>query len=81
MGLKQNQELLGIYPALQYFQYNHLPEGPLRSTSVLFNTLAWGLAETLPRCAETAIAIRKLLESKDSAVRSALDIPVNNSSE
>lgn len=75
MGLKQNQELMGVYPTLQYFQFNHLPAGHLRRTSALFNTLAWKMAKTLPRSEETAVAIRKLLEGKDAAVRSALSMP------
>lgn len=76
MGLKQNQALLEQYPILEFFQYNHLPEGPLRSTSALFNTLAWKIAKTLPRNAETSTALRKLLEGKDAAVRAALKLPV-----
>lgn len=74
MGLKQNQALLEKYPVLAYFQYNHLPEGPLRETSVLFNTLAWKLVKKLPYNAETSTALRKLLEGKDAAVRAALSI-------
>jgi hypothetical protein len=72
VGLKQNQELLARYPVLEYFQYNHLPEGPLRRTSAQFNTLAWKLAKTLPDGAEKSVALRKLLEGKDAAVRAAL---------
>lgn len=33
------------------------------------------MVDTLPAGAETTAALRKLLESKDCAVRSALDIP------
>lgn len=72
MGLKQNQALVEQYPVLEFFQYNHLPEGPLRITSAQFNTLAWKLAKSLPDGAEKSVALRKLLESKDAAVRAAL---------
>lgn len=76
MGLKANQALLARYPVLEYFQYNHLPEGPLRSTSAMFNTLAWKVARMQPEgSAETAVALRKLLEGKDAAVRAALSVP------
>lgn len=73
MGLKENQKLAEQYPILQYFKYNHL-EGPLRSASAPFCTLAWKLVRKLPHNAETSTALRKLLESKDAAVRAALDI-------
>jgi hypothetical protein len=59
---------------LRYFQYSHLPEGPLRKTSQLFNNLVYELDSRLPDGAEKSVALRKLLESKDAAVRAALDI-------
>lgn len=64
-------EITGI---LRYFQYGHLKEGMLRETSALFYPLAEHLATTLPATSETLMALRKLLESKDAAVRSALDL-------
>ena len=73
MGLKENQALAEQYPILQYFQYAHLPEH-LREISAPFTTLAWKLARKLPKNAETSVALRKLLESKDAAVRAAIDI-------
>lgn len=76
MGLKQNQELAEQYPILQFFQYEHLPED-LQKISAPFCTLAWKLVRTLPRNAETSTALRKLLESKDAAVRAAIDIYSN----
>lgn len=75
MGLKQNQAIQAKNPILEYFQYNHLPEGPLRDTSAMFNTLAWKVAKTLPDGAEKSTALRKLLEGKDAAVRAALSTP------
>lgn len=61
-------------PIMQYFAYEHLP-GPLRAVSMKFGILANEIVETLPRCAERTVALRKLLESKDAAVRAALAKP------
>ena len=61
------------YPILAYFEYHHLPER-LAAVSQPFCLLAQTIAETLPPCAETSVALRKLLESKDAAVRAALDV-------
>jgi len=56
---------------MEYFEYGHLPEGPMRATSALFASLASIVHDTLPRCAERSVALRKLLEGKDAAVRAA----------
>ncbi|CAN7240971.1 hypothetical protein LJR045_000972 [Microbacterium sp. LjRoot45] len=61
-------------PLLRYFTHTHLPEGPLAETSRLFAVVARQLVETLPRSPERTVALRKLLESKDAAVRTALDV-------
>lgn len=55
---------------LRYFSYEHLPE-KLRNVSRLFHDLAVQVAE-LPPGAERSVALRKLLEAKDAAVRSVL---------
>lgn len=57
-------------PILRFFGYEHLPPH-LQETSKKFHTLAMGLME-LPRNAERSVALRKLLESKDAAVRAAM---------
>jgi hypothetical protein len=59
---------------LRYFALTHLPVGPLRQTSALFAELAVSLDDLLPDGPEKSVALRKLLESKDAAVRSALDL-------
>ncbi|MFE3144734.1 hypothetical protein [Streptomyces scopuliridis] len=59
------------HPILRYFRTDHLP-AELAEVSVPFGTLANHLVATLPACAETTVALRKLLESKDAAVRAAL---------
>lgn len=58
-------------PILQYFEYQHLPEH-LQVVSSQFHTLAHELVKTLPRNPERTVALRKLLESKDAAVRARL---------
>lgn len=60
-------------PILRYFVYDHLPE-KLQEISRPFSQMAEFLDSTLPRNPETSTALRKLLEAKDAAVRSALDI-------
>lgn len=69
----------GLPPILRYFDFTHLPER-LRSVSMPFSELAHRLNTMLPPGPETTVALRKLLESKDAAVRSALDMPVTKES-
>lgn len=57
---------------LRFFAFGHLPEGPMRETSRLFCHLAYMLVRTTPRSAERTVALRKLLEGKDAAVRAAM---------
>lgn len=56
---------------MRYFAYLHLP-APLQAVSMQFCELAKTIVTTLPRSAERTVALRKLLESKDAAVRAAL---------
>lgn len=58
-------------PILKFFAWQHLPE-KLRAVSQPFGELAQHLVDTLPRSAERTVALRKLLEGKDAAVRAAL---------
>jgi hypothetical protein len=62
-------------PILQYFDYAHLRED-LQQFSRPFGELAYKLIETLPRNPERTVALRKLLEAKDAAVRAGLTKPV-----
>lgn len=55
---------------LQFFEYSHLPEA-LAKVSAPFRQIA-DLIMLLPRNAERTMALRKLLEAKDCAVRAAL---------
>lgn len=67
--------MIGDPPILRYFDYGHLPPR-LQDVSAPFQTVAKGLAN-MPTGdpAERAVALRKLLESKDAAVRAALSAP------
>ena len=62
-------------PILVYFSFEHLPE-PLKSTSRPFHDLAHKVVAELARSAERSVALRKLLEAKDAAVRAALPVGV-----
>jgi len=57
---------------LQFFTYDHLPE-KLAAVSMPFCELAQRVAIAAPDSRETTIALRKLLEAKDAAVRAVLD--------
>ncbi|QAV29796.1 hypothetical protein [Micrococcus luteus] len=59
---------------LRYFTYDHLTRVSLRDVAKPFHDLADTLDAQLPDGPEKSTALRKLLESKDAAVRSALDI-------
>ncbi len=56
---------------LQFFGYEHLP-APLQVISKPFGELANQIVDTLPRNPERTVALRKLLEAKDCAVRSQI---------
>lgn len=60
-----------ISHVLKFFAYEHLPEH-LQSVSMPFAVLAKQVAERAPENQETTVALRKLLESKDAAVRAML---------
>jgi len=62
-------------PILQFFECDHLPPG-LQVVSTPFAALASRIVHTLPRNAERATALRKLLEAKDAAVRAAIARPL-----
>jgi hypothetical protein len=63
-----------VDPVLHFFHYSHLPPR-LQATSRNFFLLAAWCVTTLPRSAERTVALRKLLEAKDAAVRANLPAP------
>lgn len=61
---------------LQFFAFEHL-RPDLAAVSQPFGELARRIVDTLPRNAERTVALRKLLEAKDAAVRSRLFVPLD----
>jgi len=55
---------------IQFFRYEHLPP-KLQEVSKPFGELATKILK-LPRSPERTVALRKLLESKDAAVRALI---------
>jgi hypothetical protein len=58
-------------PIMQFFRSAHLPP-TLAEVSNRFSALADTIVATLPRNPERTVALRKLLEAKDAAVRAAV---------
>ena len=59
---------------LQFFEYKHLPE-ELQRISNYFFVVAHEIVDRLPRNPERTVALRKLLEAKDAAVRAKIARP------
>ncbi len=64
--MEQDQEHI-----IQFFTYEHLP-AHLQAVSKPFAYLADQVMKNLPRNPERTVALRKLLEAKDAAVRAVL---------
>ena len=60
-------------PILNYFAYKHLSHPELRQVGETYSKMAHTLDVLLPNGPEKTVAFRKLLESKDCAVRMMLD--------
>lgn len=56
---------------LKFFHYAHLPD-KLKDRSKPFCDLARNIIDTTERNPERTVALRKLLEAKDAAVRASL---------
>ena len=65
-------EQIATDPILKYFAYDHLKPGALRDMSKTFAIQAAHIVSEAPRSPERTVALRKLLEAKDAAVRSVL---------
>jgi hypothetical protein len=57
---------------LKWFAFSHLPEA-LREVSAPFSALATKICEMLEAGPERTVALRKLLEAKDAAVRAKVN--------
>lgn len=67
------QELADGERILRWFAFDHLP-APLAEVSSNFAGLAMKIVKSTERSPERTVALRKLLESKDAAVRATLDV-------
>ncbi len=57
---------------LKWFAFEHLPS-PLKDTSRMFHSLATDICKDIEPGPERTVALRKLLEAKDAAVRAKLN--------
>lgn len=60
-------------PIMRWFDASHLTNPRLQAVVAEFAQLAQYVVDYLPRSAEQSVALRKLLEAKDAAVRAALE--------
>lgn len=65
-AMKESEE-----PMLQFFAHAHL-KNELAAVSAPFCELALDIVHRLPRNPERSVALRKLLEAKDCAVRALI---------
>lgn len=64
-----------IVAVLRYFEFEHLPQGPLQEISKRFHDLAWTLAQDESTDgAQMMWGMMDLLRAKDCFVRSALPL-------
>jgi hypothetical protein len=70
-------EQIATDPILHFFHFAHLPP-KLQDISKRFCDMATYIVITLPRNAERSVALRKLLEAKDAAVRSNVGPAANS---
>lgn len=61
---------------MQFFAYGHLPEH-LQAVSKVFAEAAESTLAACPRNPERTVALRKLLEAKDAAVRALVAGPLS----
>ena len=70
-GTDRLADTVGNDPLMQFFKFDHLPDD-LQSVSVNFALVAIWIVDNLARNPERTVALRKLLEAKDCAVRAKL---------
>lgn len=58
---------------MRWFQGGHLRTVELQECVTAFRVLAEGLDRNLPNSAEKTVALRKLMESKDAAIRAMIE--------
>lgn len=62
-------------PLLQFFNHGHLPTRQAQ-VAAPFAVIAHELVKALPRNPERTVALRKLIESRDSALRALVYVEV-----
>jgi hypothetical protein len=65
-ALSSGERMLG------WFKFSHLGSTTLQDVSAIFAQAAVDVVRQVPSSAERTVALRKLLEGKDAAVRAAL---------
>jgi len=65
------EEMAKIETTMIFFAFEHLPES-LQEVSKPFCELAKHVFETIPRGPQRSLALRRLIEAKDAAVRAAV---------
>jgi hypothetical protein len=58
---------------MRWFEFQHLPVGPIRAASAECAALARIFDDRLPESAEKTAGLRKLLEAKDCFVRATIE--------
>ena len=78
MNEKQDTPKTGLSPdgsgrdrMLKWFDFDHL-SGEVRGISVNFSTLVFEIMQTIEPGPERTVCLRKLVESKDAAVRAVV---------
>ena len=66
------EKVANVDRMLKWFEFDHLPEGPVQETSKRFNELAHGIVDRIQTGPERTVALRELLKSKDAAVRATI---------
>ncbi len=61
-------------PMLRHFRFAHLRSERMRVMSMGFAVAALNITENVPGSAERTVALRKLVEAKDCAVRCVIDV-------
>jgi hypothetical protein len=69
-------DLMSSEPIIQFFAYDHLRPN-LQAVSKPFSDLAHSLL-AMPKNPERTVALRKLLEAKDAAVRAAIYVLIES---
>jgi hypothetical protein len=72
---KRFDEIVGEFPEeaiLKYFRFDHI-NSPYALMSVGFSEAAHAVVTMTPRCAERTVALRKLLEGRDAAIRAVAE--------